>query len=302
MPMPKQPSIRVERDLEKALKPYIIEEALPKILQMLRTHPARIAFSSRKGRTLGYYAPPKAESPAAIRKGFDSMHTISLQIDLNPYALLFVFLHEWAHFVTRKQYGEEVPAHGKEWKSNFRKIFVPFHSTDIFPGEVLQAIDTYFIKTSRFFEAGLEQACARYGTDRKAFFQTCRQLMRKGIVIPSPALPEKDRLLSEKIRQEKETARQKEIRRQLEKMENEEKRRPMAEKSAYRVSGPVVSGSLPEGSLFRMEGEMFRILEKGPSFSKAESVKTHRIIRIHQSVEVEAAELAGTGRDKDGSS
>ena len=188
MPGPKHTSIRIERDLDAALKPFIISAALPKILALLQQDAVRLAFSTRKSRVLGYYCPPKhkARSEADYLHGFDSLHTISLQVDLNPYALLFVLIHEWAHLITRKEYGNEVYPHGREWKENFKRLFPPFHSTSIFPADILHVIDEYFMKTSPYFESRLEDACHRYGKDRKAFFKTYMNLLRQGIVIPAP--------------------------------------------------------------------------------------------------------------------
>ncbi|MDE5610202.1 MAG: hypothetical protein K2I66_07460, partial [Bacteroidales bacterium] len=150
----KKTPLRVYRNLEQALGPYIIRAALPGVLRMLHTHPVHVAFSDRKGRALGYYIQPR-EPSGRHASGFSGMHTISLQIALNPYALLFVFLHEWAHLTTQLQYGDSVSAHGKEWKANFRTIFKPFHSPDIFPPDILEVIDNYFVKTSRYFETEL---------------------------------------------------------------------------------------------------------------------------------------------------
>ncbi|MEG2665635.1 MAG: hypothetical protein RSA02_01295 [Bacteroidales bacterium] len=75
----------VERDLEKALKPYIVERALPLVLSMLQSEGVRLAFSDRKGRTLGYYMAPKSNRKLSNKQSFDQLHTISLQVNLSPF-------------------------------------------------------------------------------------------------------------------------------------------------------------------------------------------------------------------------
>lgn len=238
-PLKKAP-LRVYRDLEQALAPYIIRAALPGVLHMLHTHPVHVAFSDRKGRALGYYIQPREPQ---------SMHTISLQIALNPYALLFVFLHEWAHLTTQLQYGDSASAHGKEWKANFRKVFAPFHSPDIFPPDILEVIDNYFVKTSRYFETELNEVCNRYGADRKAFERTYFRLLKKGVKIPAPYMGVK-----------------------AEEIPN---------------SGRALVRDLPEGALFRMEGKDYRLLAHAGGFATATSLSDASALRIHGLLSVE---------------
>lgn len=298
MPEQSDKSIRIERNLEQALGPFIVRAALPKVLRMLDAHPVRIAFSSRKGRTLGYYMSPKDENrspfPTGFRPGFGHLHTISLQVELNPYALLFVFLHEWAHLLTHDQFGDSVTPHGKEWKENFRKTFEPFHSPEIFPGDILSAIDTYFVKTSRYFEIELQDACNRYGKSRKAFMRTYLSLLRKGIEIPAPRMGQKAERIKEKNLLEKERERENRIRQELQEWNRQQSlRKTEAEKQAgFRSLGLRSLDQLPQGSLFYLDGEIFRLSEKDPVFAKARSLSDNRIVRIHKLVRVEALEEA----------
>lgn len=289
-------SIRIEHNLEQALNPFIIRAALPKILRMLNAHPVRIAFSSRKGNTLGYYMPPKngipGTFPAEFRPGFGHLHTISLQVDLNPYALLFVFLHEWAHLLTRERFGETVAPHGKEWKENFRKTFEPFHSSDIFPGEILSVIDNYFIKTSRYFETDLQEACNRYGATRKAFMRTYLSLLRKGIEIPAPRMGQKADRIKERNFAKKEKLREEKIRRELRdwNRQNTIRKTGTGKQDSLRSLGFRALEQLPTGSLFGLEGEKFRLLETESVFARARSLTNGRTVRIHKLVRVEAFE------------
>ncbi|MEG2665634.1 MAG: hypothetical protein RSA02_01290, partial [Bacteroidales bacterium] len=116
----------------------------------------------------------------------------------SPYALLFIFIHEWAHLITVKKYGE-VSAHGWQWKKTFKELFIPFLTPSIFPKELLEAIHLYFQKTSRFFDSQINEACLKYGKDRKDFHRIYKKNIKQGIVIPAPYMDEDMERLKLKI-------------------------------------------------------------------------------------------------------
>lgn len=281
--------IKVERNLARALRPFIIKAALPHILTWLEREGVRVAFSDRKSRTLGYYMPPKAESsPLAPRtKGFDGLHTISLQIDLNPYALLFVFVHEWAHLTTRKQFGDEVYPHGREWKNNFKRLFQPFFSPEIFPPDILKVIERYFVKTSRYFETEMETACHRYGKNRKEFAKTYQKLLKKGIVIPAPYMGEQTEHQLEILQQ---TKRQEELKQQILEKKASTSSKDKTPKARYLSAGNGIIADAAPGTLFRMEDTEYQVIRKEGSFVLAQNLATGKPARIHGMVAVEFIE------------
>lgn len=71
-------------------------------------------------------------------------HTITINNDLNPYAFLVTFVHEVAHLVTYKEHGRKVSPHGTEWKINFTKAMQPVLNDEVFPANVLKALQNYF--------------------------------------------------------------------------------------------------------------------------------------------------------------
>lgn len=288
--------IKVERNVAWALKPYIIAEALPLVVAMLQRDGVRVAFSNRKGSTLGYYMPPKVSGDAvpSDRGGFSTLHTISLQIDLNPYALLFVFVHEWAHLQTQKQYGNEVYPHGREWKKNFKTLFKPFFSPRIFPQDILQVIAGYFEKTSRYFEQDLEMACHRYGKNRKAFFSTYMALLKKGIVIPAPYMgPAAEKLLENIRRQEHEDRRkQEEAAFQAEKKQSTAVHAPT---EVWQVVETLKMADVPVGSRIRMENVDYVVEEPLPPFVGVRNIANGQKVRVHGLVSVQRLELGRAG-------
>lgn len=270
-----------------ALRPYIIADALPLVVSMLQREGVRVAFSNRKGSTLGYYMPPKAgrNAVSSAQGGFSALHTISLQIDLNPYALLFVFVHEWAHLLTQKQYGNEVYPHGKEWKRNFKTLFKPFFTSRIFPNDILQVIAGYFEKTSRYFEQDLETACNRYGKDRKAFVSTYMALLRKGIVIPAPYIGGAQKLLDD-IRQrerQQERDREEEIWRVSERSKTRSLR---SETEEWWVAEALRISDVPVGERIRMEDTDYEVVEQLPPFVIVRHLGNGQHLRVHGLVSV----------------
>lgn len=177
--------MRIERDLYRALSPYIIEAALPLVLARLSSRPIRLDFSDRGGRILGFYRGKMHRIFKRSEKSIDNWETISLQISLNPYALLLVFIHEWAHLLTHRDYPQARP-HGKEWRHLYRQEAQAFLRPDIFPADMLAALTVYFTKPGAYWDDRLASACAPYGRDRKAFERIYKRMARRGVCLPAP--------------------------------------------------------------------------------------------------------------------
>lgn len=177
--------MRIEQDLYKALSPYIIEAALPMVLERLSGRAIRLDFSDRSGRILGFYRGQIHRMFKRAARRIENRETISLQISLNPYTLLLVFIHEWAHLLTHAHYPQAQP-HGKEWERLYRQEAQAFLRPDIFPPDMLEALTAYFTKPGAYWDDRLVAACAPYGKDRKAFERIYKRLAKKGTYLPAP--------------------------------------------------------------------------------------------------------------------
>lgn len=71
-------------------------------------------------------------------------HTITINNDLNSFSFLVTYLHEVAHLIAFKQYGNRVAPHGKEWKHCFVEVAKPMLTEEVFDGRVLTALNRYF--------------------------------------------------------------------------------------------------------------------------------------------------------------
>ena len=63
-------------------------------------------------------------------------HRISVNGNLNTYSFLITLLHELAHLLTFEQFGNKVPAHGREWKTLYAKMLAQFLQHKIFPADI----------------------------------------------------------------------------------------------------------------------------------------------------------------------
>ena len=97
------------------LRSYLPIGSEEQVRSLLKLHPAIIKIvNSRRSKAGDFRSPRRGEIP-----------TITLNRDLNPFALLVTFLHEWAHLIVYLEYGNQVKPHGKEWKICYRNLLYP---------------------------------------------------------------------------------------------------------------------------------------------------------------------------------
>ena len=67
-------------------------------------------------------------------------HKISINGNLNKYEFLITFLHELAHLFTYEQHKNKVEPHGIEWKNNYSQLLQDFTQRNIFPPDIVAAL------------------------------------------------------------------------------------------------------------------------------------------------------------------
>lgn len=72
------------------------------------------------------------------------VHRISVNNSSNPYRFLITLIHEIAHLVAFKDFGYSIKPHGKEWKSCYQKLMIPFLNPKIFPKDLLNLLALHF--------------------------------------------------------------------------------------------------------------------------------------------------------------
>ena len=71
-------------------------------------------------------------------------HQITVNANLNPYRFLITLIHEIAHFEAFDRYGRLIKPHGKEWKTTFQHLMLPFLRPEVFPLELLPLLANHF--------------------------------------------------------------------------------------------------------------------------------------------------------------
>ena len=89
---------------------------------------------------------------------------ITLNHELNPYLFLITYVHEVAHLRVHLQYGNRVDPHGEEWKARFSLLMQPVLTPEIFPDDILSALQRHMAnpKASSFADSELTKVLRRY--------------------------------------------------------------------------------------------------------------------------------------------
>jgi hypothetical protein len=110
---------------------YIPEKAIPFIQFLVDSHHFTLKIVNQRQTKHGDF-----------RKLPNGRFQITVNNNLNPYQFLLTLVHEIAHHVTHQKFGM-VQAHGKEWKTVFQHLMLPFLRPDIYPKEMLPFLANY---------------------------------------------------------------------------------------------------------------------------------------------------------------
>ncbi len=116
---------------KEVLAEYLPEALIDTVFAWVVRYQIHLKITRSRASKLGDYRPP------GNRQAY---HRITINHDLNPYSFFITFVHELAHLLTHKQYGSRAQAHGKEWKTNYRKLMKPFLEKNIFPSDLQRSI------------------------------------------------------------------------------------------------------------------------------------------------------------------
>lgn len=79
------------------------------------------------------------------RKMPNGKHQITVNSNLNVYRFLMTLIHEIAHLIAFKTYGNFIKPHGLEWKRTFQHLMLPLINPEVFPIELLPLLAKHFI-------------------------------------------------------------------------------------------------------------------------------------------------------------
>jgi SprT protein len=116
------------------LKQFLPPGTFSLVAPFFRNHVIHLTLTHERKTVLGDYRHPTRATP---------YHRISVNVNLNPYSFLITLLHELAHMLTFVHFRHTVSPHGKEWKTQFRHVLLPFIGKGFFPKDVEKALMAY---------------------------------------------------------------------------------------------------------------------------------------------------------------
>jgi SprT protein len=144
------------------LEQFLPNGAYEQIAPFFKTHTIHLTLTHERRSVLGDYRHPMPDAP---------YHRISINATLNPYSFLITLLHELAHMFTFVHFQHKAPPHGKEWKTQFRHILIPFMGKRFFPADVEKALHAYLHDpaASTCTDARLYKALYKYDEHKPGF-------------------------------------------------------------------------------------------------------------------------------------
>jgi len=144
---------------KESLAPYFPETSLDTVFHWMQSHPLQLIITRERATKSGDYRPPDKEKP---------YHRISVNHNLNKYAFLITFTHEYAHLITWNAFKRKARPHGDEWKANYRSLVFFLLEKNIFPPDLSHALVKIFVKNGEPVHAAeynLTLTLAKYDTN-----------------------------------------------------------------------------------------------------------------------------------------
>jgi hypothetical protein len=118
----------------RLLQNFIPEGSFELVAPYFQSHAIHLTLTRERKSVLGDYRNPTNDYP---------YHRISVNINLNKYSFLITLLHELAHLLAYVHFKHTISPHGKEWKTQFRHVLIPFIGKSFFPNDVEKALIAY---------------------------------------------------------------------------------------------------------------------------------------------------------------
>ena len=146
----------------RQLDSYLPEGSFEDVIAYLHEYKVHLTVTRERKSVLGDYR----------NSHFNKNHRISVNGNLNKYSFLITLLHEMGHLLAFEKYGNRIPPHGAQWKSEFGKILACFITKKIFPAdieaELLQSLKNP--SASSCAEDGLLRILKRYDAHKPGFY------------------------------------------------------------------------------------------------------------------------------------
>lgn len=119
--------------MSDVLKKFLPEHAVEPAFHLIQINGVHLKIVNERKTRHGDY-----------RKHPSGKHQITVNANLNKYRFLITLVHEIAHLVAFKKYGNTIKPHGVEWKYTFQQLMIPFINPAIFPNQLLPLLARHF--------------------------------------------------------------------------------------------------------------------------------------------------------------
>ncbi|RZP02762.1 MAG: sprT domain-containing protein [Flavobacteriales bacterium] len=117
----------------KILGKYIPQASIASVFQLITVHNIHLKIVNERVTRHGDY-----------RKMSNGQHQITVNSNLNNFRFLITLIHEIAHLIAFKKYGNSIKPHGIEWKRTFQQLMLPYLRPEIFPNNLLPFLAIHF--------------------------------------------------------------------------------------------------------------------------------------------------------------
>jgi SprT protein len=144
------------------LQNYLPPGTYEAVLNYLRQYKVHLTVARERKSILGDYR----------HRTHYTNHRISVNGNLNKYSFLITLLHELAHLLTFEKHGNEVFAHGREWKTIYAQLLDQFLKHHNFPPDIEKEIILSLRNpaASSCAEEGLLRALRKYDAAGNNYF------------------------------------------------------------------------------------------------------------------------------------
>lgn len=121
---------------KEILQVYIPEPAVIRMADWILHFNFNLKITENRASKLGDYRAPIHHQ----------RHLITINHNLNKYAFLITLVHEIAHLTTFEKFKnsrQRVLPHGAEWKMEYKKLMHYFLTPEVFPEDVMKALNDY---------------------------------------------------------------------------------------------------------------------------------------------------------------
>ncbi|HET8861416.1 SprT-like domain-containing protein [Marivirga sp.] len=143
-----------EKQIFDRISRFVPEKSIDMAFDLWKEKPFRFVIAKARNSKLGDFR----------KKPNEDFAIITVNENLNPFSFLITYVHEVAHHWVFEKYKGRVSPHGKEWKNAFKELMRPFQVLDIFPEQILKALNIYMInpKAASLSDIRLASALKKY--------------------------------------------------------------------------------------------------------------------------------------------